>query len=396
MLGTAMLAGNVTRTSAAAVPDSSHLVWVWQFNEDGDAARIRDSLATHGLGILLKTHDGTRWMSRWDNSPMAIEGATSVREASLFFEKAGVPFHAWCVVQGYDPVEEARMCAEVLANGARSMTIDLEPPDHGNYWQASKAEAVAFGRELRRLSPGALVTTAPDPRPWQLEEVPMQDFAGFSNSIAPQTYWDTFSSRTNFEMLKERGFDPGEDGITPELILDVSHQGLAPYRLPIRPVGQGNSGLEAWQRFVGHSQKLGMPNVSVWRYGTMASTVLPLLDQKSKATEAPGASGPTMTTVPAIAPPGISAERARQVSRAGKTAMSKAGGTSISTDWHDMLGLESTHTQPGDADADGVTSLEGHDRAQPGDKEPFTQAGVIRDVKTTPRWKWVLPNRPFQ
>ncbi|MFN8639870.1 MAG: hypothetical protein U0360_10555 [Dehalococcoidia bacterium] len=29
---------------------------------------IRDVLAAHGLGVILKTHDGTDWMSKWDKT----------------------------------------------------------------------------------------------------------------------------------------------------------------------------------------------------------------------------------------------------------------------------------------------------------------------------------------
>lgn len=388
-----MLAGNASKTSAATPPNSSHLVWVWQFNEDGDAARIRDSLAQHGLGILLKTHDGTRWMNRWDNSPLAISGATSVREASLFFEKAGVPLHAWCVVQGYDPVEEARMCAEVLANGARSMTIDLEPPDEGHYWQATRAEAAAFGKELRRLSPGAHIAIAPDPRPWQLEAVPIREFAGFSNEIAPQTYWDIFQTPTNQRMLRERGFDGGEAGVTPELILDVSQKSLAPFRLPIRPVGQGNAAIASWQRFVGHAQKLGMPSVSVWRYGTMGSDVLPLLNQKKTqgASQAPSPTGPT--TVPAIQPPGISAERPQQASTAGNVVTEGADAASIRADVQDVVRGEEARQRK---DSGLATTQAGFDDWTAAGKEDFSPAGVARDEKNKPRWQWVLPDRPAQ
>ena len=61
-----------------------HLVWVWQLRHDGDPEAMRDTLASHGLGIILKTHDGTSWMSRYDPTPYAIEGPTSVAHWARF------------------------------------------------------------------------------------------------------------------------------------------------------------------------------------------------------------------------------------------------------------------------------------------------------------------------
>ena len=140
------------------------------------------------MSIILKTHDGAGYMREFSKAAPAIGSAEDVRPQAAFFEERGVHFHAWCVVEGLDPVREARICADVLANGARSLTLDLEPRENKNYWQAGTEEARAFGNELRRLRPDAWISVAPDPRPWQLEAVPMREFAAFANEIAPQTY----------------------------------------------------------------------------------------------------------------------------------------------------------------------------------------------------------------
>src|SRR5688572_30829237 len=95
----------------------NHLAWVWQFNEDGERAQVRSVLAQNKMGILLKTHDGTNWLGRWDRSEGAIRGALDVQSSAAYFESAGVPFHAWCVIKGLEPIREAEMCAEVLSHG---------------------------------------------------------------------------------------------------------------------------------------------------------------------------------------------------------------------------------------------------------------------------------------
>src|SRR5688500_9942594 len=62
----------------AASSEPRHLAWVWQFRHDGDPAQIRDTLAAHGMGVVLKTHDGTSWMSRYDSTPNAVKGPGTV------------------------------------------------------------------------------------------------------------------------------------------------------------------------------------------------------------------------------------------------------------------------------------------------------------------------------
>lgn len=271
--GGLMLAGQKIGARSAEAsnikkPGNHHLAWVWQFDDDGAPEEIRGRLAYYGMGIVLKSHDATTWMARWDESGWAIDGGQKVRELADFFEYGGVPFHAWCVVKGLDPIREAQMCAEVLANGARSMVIDLEPSDGGSFWQGTPEAALEFGRELRRWQPDAFVSFAPDPRPWQVEVLPCREFASFCNEIAPQTYWPMFNSPANYRLLGERGFYVGPEGVTPQSVLDITKQVFADYGLPIKPIGSGNSDLLAWEHFVGHAHAYGMPAVSVWRFGT--------------------------------------------------------------------------------------------------------------------------------
>ena len=289
-----------SHAEAATTPSRNHLAWVWQFEDDGAPDLIRSTLARNGLGILLKTHDGTHWMSRFHDT-LSINGGRDVQMMASYFEAAGVPFHAWCVVEGRDPITEAQMCAEVLGSGARSLVFDLESAKKGNYWQGDRQSALAFGRELRRLQPRAWLTVAPDPRPWQVNEVPIAEFASFSNDIAPQTYWNTFNTPANYRLLRDFGYEVGPEGMTPELILDVTRRALGGFRLPLWPVGQGSADVLAWQRFVRHAYQLGMDAISVWRYGTSDTRVWPLLrDMKPRQG---AATTPPRTFSAPLAPP---------------------------------------------------------------------------------------------
>jgi len=262
-------------------PIDRHLAWVWRFDDDGDPAEIRDRLVQLRAGILLKTHDGSTYMGKWDTSWGGVTGPEKVRELADFFESAGVPFHAWSVTRGVDPVREAEVAAEVLANGARSMTFDLEPPEGKAYWQRGPAEALQIGYELRRRMPDAYLVVAPDPRPWQLEVVPIAEFASFCNEIAPQTYWDTFDSPANYRLFEMFGYPPGPDGITPEHVLTVTNHALAPHRRLIRPVGQATASHEEWARFLQTAEVLGMGEASFWRFRTAGDGVWQALSESA-------------------------------------------------------------------------------------------------------------------
>jgi hypothetical protein len=294
------------------------LVWVWKFSADGELAAIRDTLAANRLGAILKTHDGTDWMQKFDRSGDAVTGPAQVERLAAVFEQAGVPFHAWCVVQGNDPLTEARMCAGVLAAGARSLFLDLEPKERANYWQGPWENALAFGEELRRLQPNAWVTVAPDARPWQTGAVPLQEFLSFANAVAPQAYWETFNGPLNRRNLVNHGYDVGPDGVTPELVVMVSQGTFQQFGLPVQPIGQGASSPDMWRRFIASAAGARMGSVSLWRYGSADGSVFNVLrdiaprpqpEVAASTTVAPSASSAeepaaaTVTEQPASQPP---------------------------------------------------------------------------------------------
>jgi len=281
-IGAMLLKGGEDGCAAAFAEDTApfpttHNMWVWRFDVDGDPQQVLDNIRNSGMGVLLKCFEGPDWMSKHDSSPTSVRGPAQVRWFADFFESAAVPFHAWGVVKGQDPIGEAQIASEVLNNGARSMTFDLEPAENQHYWHGTPESALHFGYEIRTRQPNAQLAVAPDARPWQIDAVPTKEFATFVNAILPQSYWQTFNSPTNRRYLTERGFHVGEEGMTPELILNATHQKLAPFGLPIRPIGQGTAGAGDWQRFVHHAYQLGMDSVSVWRYGTTHPEVWPTL-----------------------------------------------------------------------------------------------------------------------
>jgi LysM repeat protein len=252
---------------------------VWQFSTDSEPDVIGAKLRDHDLGIILKTHDGVTWMSEYDTSPYAVSGPAQVQELANYFETAGVPFHAWCVVQGVNPKKEAQMAAGVALAGARSVYLDIEP--HGGFWEGSAADAAAYGNELRRLAPDANIVLSIDPRPWVINETPVSEFASFSNAIAPQNYWRTFDTKANYEKFAASGYNVPPEGITPEFLLAVGQSQLLKFGLPLIEVGQGDTtNPHEWERFIDAAYVTGVDFVTVWRYGVMPDSVFEVLAAK--------------------------------------------------------------------------------------------------------------------
>ncbi len=287
-------------------PDPRHLAWVWQFEADGDPAKVRDTLAAHGLGIALKTHDGTNWMGRYSktgaSNPAGVEGIVR------YFEQAGVPVHAWAVVKGQDPLKEAQMASDVLSAGARSLFLDLESYD--GFWQGTSTSAMRFGTELRRLRPSSWVSTSVDARPWELPRIPLTEFASFTDEIAPQTYWNLFKSAPNVKAYQKSGDVVPPSGITSAFVIQSAMRYLRSYGRPIHPIGDGTAGpLSAWGDFINGSYGGDAETVSVWRYGVPDPAIWRLLkDTPPKSSSYLVRSGDSLpviatrlnTTVPAL------------------------------------------------------------------------------------------------
>ncbi|MPZ50174.1 MAG: LysM peptidoglycan-binding domain-containing protein [Dehalococcoidia bacterium] len=270
--------GSTPPASAANLTDPHHLVWVWQFTTDAAPNLIGERLRDHKLGLVLKTHDGTQWMSEYDKSPFAVSGAPQVGTLANYYEGIGVPFHAWMVLHGLNPKREAEMAAEVLEAGARSIFLDVEP--YAGFWRGSPADAEAFGKELRRLQPNGRVVLSIDSRPWTLERLPLKEFTAFSDEIAPQNYWRTFNTPANHTRFAETGFPVGSDGVTPEFLLKVSSSVLAKFGLPIIQVGQGATpDSDEFRRFIDGAYNEGANYVTVWRYGVTGTDVFNLLKE---------------------------------------------------------------------------------------------------------------------
>jgi hypothetical protein len=269
-----------------------HRAWVWQFSLDGDPQQIAANLGANGIGVMLKTHDGLDWMSTFDAHPSAVTGPSQVSTLARMFEAHGVPFHAWCVVKGIDPAAEAKMAADVLAAGARSLTLDLE--GGAGFWLGTADDAAKYGSELRARSPYGRVDISIDPRPWRINLVPMAPFIDMCDGISPQCYWDTFNSQSNIDLYRANGYT-SSDGMSPEFLVGATADILAGYDREVIPAGQGASTTVMFSRFVRAAWNNGMGTTSCWRYGVTPYDTLAYLGQNRAGIAPQPARTPTRT-----------------------------------------------------------------------------------------------------
>ena len=251
-------------------------VWIWQFSIDGPAREIIDVLARYGLAAVIKTHDGTQWMSKYDDVPGAVDGPRTFETLAAIFADGGVPLHAWAVVTGVDPEREADMASQILDAGARSLTLDLEY--HESFWQGTKYDAVRFGQMLRARHDLARIDVSIDPRPWKMLEIPLAEFAEFCDGIRPQMDWDLFDDPDHVNAYTYFGHPPPAGAITPEFLVDTTYAFLAPFDRWIVPIGPG-APLEPWafHRFIERCEELRIPQIDMWRSGPSTRDALTAL-----------------------------------------------------------------------------------------------------------------------
>lgn len=282
---------------AVAQDSDVDLMWVWMFEEDGEPNEIGRNLLDNGLGIVLKTHDGLRWMSEFDSSTYAVTGSDQVTVLAGYFEAAGIPFHAWAVVDCEDPLLEARMAASVLGAGVRSLFLD---PGTAETWKGDDEAARTFGAELRRLQPDASISLVVDARPWTGAGVPIEILAGYSDGLAIKALWQGYGEE-DAAAFEVAGFTVPPQGMTSEFVHYAGIESYKGYDLPKTWVADGSTpDSTAMSRFLTLSREADLaPYTSIWRYGTTTVATLnalggtPRLSDTARTPSASASSGQT-------------------------------------------------------------------------------------------------------
>ena len=237
--------------------DGKVAVWHWKGsavpqNTISEALDDIKANAPNVSQIWVKITNGTYWMSQYDNSDMAISGASSVDQWVSACQAAGLEFHAWCVPKGLNVSQETAIIVEACTRaGVQSLILDIEP--YADYWQGGAEAVRPFMLELRRgLGTRFHVGMSVDPRPQHYHTVFPNEWSPFVDSIHPQTYWKTFRT-------------------TPEASLASVWTVWGGFNKPIIPVLQGDAvASEQTEAHTLSTQVHGAKGLSWWRYGVIS------------------------------------------------------------------------------------------------------------------------------
>jgi hypothetical protein len=225
-------------------------MWIWYLSKsDGGnlASIVAQAHAADVTTLFIKSSDGP-------NNYWSQFSAQLVAE----LHANGLKVCAWQFVYGSEPVGEAALGAEAVADGADCLVIDAESEYEGRY-----AAAQAYIDDLRaKIGPNYPLGLASFPYVWDHPTFPYSVFLGPGGAqySAPQMYWK----------------DIGQSLDTVYANTFIANR---VYGRPIFPLGQTYGGVSAAEllRFREEAVDYGSPGVSFWDWqesGTVDWTTL--------------------------------------------------------------------------------------------------------------------------
>jgi peptidoglycan hydrolase-like protein with peptidoglycan-binding domain len=232
-------------------------MWIWYLSKS-DAGNIASIVAqAHAAGVttlFIKSSDGsTNYWSQF--SPQLV--------AELHAN--GLKVCAWQFVYGTEPVGEANLGAEAVADGADCLVIDAEGEYEGRY-----ASAQTYIDDLRaKIGPTYPLALASFPYVFDHPSFPYSVFLGPGGAQynVPQMYWKDI-------------------GQSVDTVYANTYIANRVYQRPIFPLGQTYGGVSAEEllRFREEAVDYGSPGVSFWDWqesgavdwATLAAPLAPL------------------------------------------------------------------------------------------------------------------------
>ncbi|MDA0366177.1 MAG: LysM domain-containing protein, partial [Chloroflexi bacterium] len=124
------------------------------------------------------------------------------------------------------------------------------------------------------------MSTSIDPRPWEIDRIPLKEFAAFTDEISPQVYWQSFATAANVRKYRAGGEEIDVAGITPRFVIASAARRLAEFGRPLHPIGDGTVATRsAWSDFIDESYSAEARSVSVWRFGVADAGIWEVLKE---------------------------------------------------------------------------------------------------------------------
>jgi peptidoglycan hydrolase-like protein with peptidoglycan-binding domain len=243
--------------AATGTAFESQGMWIWYLSKSDGGSIASIAAQAHAAGVttlFIKSSDGsTNYWSQF--SPQLV--------AELHAN--GLKVCAWQFVYGTEPVGEANLGAEAIADGADCLVIDAEGEYEGHY-----AAAQTYIDDLRaKIGPSYPLGLASFPYVFDHPSFPYSVFLGPGGAQynVPQMYWKDI-------------------GQSIDTVYANTYIANRVYGRPIFPLGQTYGGVSAAEllRFREEAVLYGAPGISFWDWqetgsggwSTLASPLAPL------------------------------------------------------------------------------------------------------------------------
>ncbi|MEX0682492.1 MAG: hypothetical protein WD904_14610 [Dehalococcoidia bacterium] len=218
--------------------------------------------------VYLKTHDGSLWMSTYDDHPKAVSGPAAIHDLINIYGQQGIQVAAWFVPYGTDYGPQIEIAKQVIDAGVTALYADLEPFPGFCFLQCREL-AENFWKPLRQQRPNAHLGVIYDPRPWWWEQSATAHWFSVADSALPMCYWESYSGQTPWD-------DPA--GCVLQAYADLAI--LSPgHPLQYIPMLQGDSTPARFKQALDAAASVSSEKVSVWRRGVVSADVWALIGQ---------------------------------------------------------------------------------------------------------------------
>lgn len=227
----------VNSGAVAGTPFESQGMWIWYLSKSDGGSVAQIAAQAHAAGVstlFVKSSDGSA--NYWSQfSPQLV--------AELHAN--GLKACAWQYVYGSEPIGEAALGAEAVADGAECLVIDAEGEYEGHY-----AAAQTYIDDLRaKIGPNFPLGLASFPYVFDHPSFPYSVFLGPGGAQynVPQMYWKDI-------------------GQSVDTVYANTYIANRVYGRPIFPLGQTYGGVSAEDllRFREEAVDYGSPGVSFW------------------------------------------------------------------------------------------------------------------------------------
>lgn len=164
--------------------------FVWQLNKDYSEDTPSDTSLPISR-VLIKTHDGTDWMSTYDEHPNAISGPQALKSMKNVYTAQGIEVVAWFVPKTTDVDKQLEMAKAVIDTGVTALYADVEP-FAGFCYPDCAYLADTFWKQLRQQRPNATLGVIYDPREQWIEPEAAAKWLKNADVALPMCYWESY------------------------------------------------------------------------------------------------------------------------------------------------------------------------------------------------------------